>query len=265
MYVDYEHVAVAHSRMTLAEEGADSWAGIIHEDYRHSEAILNHEITRRLLDFTQPVCVIMASVLQFIGSDDQPADLIARYTASLAPGSWFAASHLAVDDADEGAAEIRGMFDSYTRAGNPAWLRDRAEFTSWFDGLELVSPGIVHAVDWRPDEDPDTVEASRAIRPFYWAGAGKCHHQHDPGRGPGHTGQELSESGRLHDRGDVAAGSAGVRVPRTPRVIVDTIDDQRPQPRKQQLQKFFNVTCASYWHHPPHPTGTNMHRHHPIR
>ncbi|GAA4668740.1 MULTISPECIES: SAM-dependent methyltransferase [Amycolatopsis] len=176
VYVDYEPVAVAHSEIILDKQGATKWAGVVRCDLRDPEEIFAHPVTRKLLDFRKPVCLLMVSVLHFVGGGDNVLDLVARYRRQLAPGSWWAASHITTDDApEEGAAQIGALAESYRRTQNPAWLRDRAEFESWFAGFELVPPGIVHLTDWRPDP----VEAvfpklePEQVRPFYWAGVGR--------------------------------------------------------------------------------------------
>jgi hypothetical protein len=176
VYVDYEPVAVAHSELILDKQGATGWAGIVRGDLREPEVVLKSRTTRKLLDFTKPVCVLTVSVLHFVGGADNVPGIIARYRRKLAPGSWWAASHITTDDAPaDGAAQISALADSYRNTQNPAWLRDRAEFSSWFEGFELVEPGIVHLTDWRPDPvaTPFPDLDSRAVRPFYWAGVGR--------------------------------------------------------------------------------------------
>lgn len=172
VYVDYEPVAVTHSHTLLEQDDAGDWAGAVQADYRDPEAVYAHETTRRLLDLTQPVCVTMASVLQFVGGGDRPDAFIGAYLEPLAAGSWLAANQPTVDDAPEtGAAELRTLFDSYGQAGAPAWLRARDEFADWFTGLRLLEPGIVHATDWRPDDQPQVAE--QQARPYYWSAVGE--------------------------------------------------------------------------------------------
>ncbi|GAA4528904.1 SAM-dependent methyltransferase [Amycolatopsis samaneae] len=176
VYVDYEPVAVAHSEHILDQQDAIGWAGIVREDLREPEEIFEHETTLRLLDLSKPVCVLMVSVLHFVGGADDVPGIIARYRGQLAPGSWLAISHITTDDAPaEGAAQISALAESYRNTQNPAWLRGKAEFSSWFDGFDLVDPGVVHLTDWRP-ETPEVlfpVLQRAAVRPFYWAGVGE--------------------------------------------------------------------------------------------
>ncbi|GHF68754.1 hypothetical protein FHX82_003528 [Amycolatopsis bartoniae] len=176
VYVDYEPVAVAHSEIILDRQGITKWAGVVRADLRDPEDIFASPVTRKLIDFSKPVCVLMVSVLHFVGGGDDVPGIVARYRRKLAPGSWWAASHITTDDAPaEGAAQISALAESYRNTQNPAWLRDRAEFESWFDGMDLVPPGIVHLTDWRPDAVETLFPKLKAesVRPFYWAGVGQ--------------------------------------------------------------------------------------------
>ncbi|KAA9149195.1 hypothetical protein FPZ12_043780 [Amycolatopsis acidicola] len=174
VYVDYEHVAVAHSELLLKEHG--DWAGVLRADLREPETVFNSTVVNELLDLSKPVCVLMVSVLHFVGGGDNVPGVLNRYRQRLAPGSWIAISHITTDDAPEdGAAQISALAESYRKTQNPAWLRPRAEFESWFEGMDPVEPGIVHLTDWRPDEEeavfPDLEKDE--VRPFYWAGVGQ--------------------------------------------------------------------------------------------
>lgn len=174
LYVDYERVAVAHCQMILEEQEV-GWADVVQEDLRRPLKILEHDAAQ-VLDFDRPICVIMASVLHFIGGGDGIPELLSRYRTKLPAGSWLAISHITTDDAPPGpAAQITSLAEAYKDTQNPAWLRDRAEFSSWFDGLELVDPGIVHATDWRPEPLPTKEERAdeAKVRPLYWAGVGR--------------------------------------------------------------------------------------------
>lgn len=176
VYVDNEHVAAAHAQITLEQQQVQHWCGVVQEDYRHPEAIRTHPETQRLLDRTQPICVLFASVLHFIGPGDDPAGLLHRYRAGLAPGSWVAVSQPTDEIADPATAEqLRTIFDSYTRVGTPSWLRTHREVASWFDGFTLVEPGLVRAPDWRPDiaDDPAIRNDEDQVRDCYWCAVGK--------------------------------------------------------------------------------------------
>ncbi len=148
VYVDYEPVACSHSAMMLQDHPR---AAVIQADLRQPDTILQHDHTRRLLDFTQPVAVLMIGVLLFIGDDDDPASLIGAYRDHLNEGSYLAISHLTDDEASpELRGQVAALVQAYERANEHVYVRSRQQITSWFDGMELVGPGVVLMPDWGP-------------------------------------------------------------------------------------------------------------------
>ncbi|WP_245633714.1 SAM-dependent methyltransferase [Amycolatopsis jejuensis] len=168
VYVDYEPVAAAHSRLILDREGATGWAGLVQRDIRAPEAIFADEITERLIDWSQPVCLLMITVLHFLGPDDHPGELVATYRDRLAPGSWLAVTHgtCRPDAPPERAAEVRAFVDAYRDTSNPAYLRSADEIRPWFGGWPLLEPGMSALPDWRPDDPVSALDAE--VRPFAW-------------------------------------------------------------------------------------------------
>ncbi|ATY09327.1 hypothetical protein CU254_01660 [Amycolatopsis sp. AA4] len=168
VYVDYEPVAAAHSRVILEGEDATDWAGIVERDIRDPEAIFADEITQELIDWSQPVCLLMITVLHFLGPGDRPDELVAAYRDQLAPGSWLAVTHATCrDDAPPArAAEVRRFVDAYQDTSNPAYLRSADEIRPWFGGWPLLEPGMSALPDWRPDEP--VTEFAAEVRPFAW-------------------------------------------------------------------------------------------------
>ncbi len=146
VYVDAELVAVHASETLLA---GNAGAAILHADIRHVEAVLGARQVRRLLDLSRPLGLIMASVLPHIPDSDDPDRLVADYLSALASGSYLMISHGSIDDFDE--AETDGIYDVYRASTSPITSRSHARIASWFDGLELVEPGVVVVTDWRPD------------------------------------------------------------------------------------------------------------------
>ena len=166
VYVDNEAVAAAHSTLILEREDATDWAGLAQRDIRDPAAVFADEATRRLIDWSEPVCLLMITVLHFIGPDDDPDGLMATYRAKLAPGSWLAVTHgTCTDDAPpERAAEVRRFVDAYRDTSNPAYLRSAEEILPWFGGWPLLEPGLTALPDWRPEQAVSALEA--ATRPF---------------------------------------------------------------------------------------------------
>jgi SAM-dependent methyltransferase len=157
-YVDVDPVAVAHSRQLLAD---NPLAAVVQEDLRRPRAILEHPEVRRLLDFSQPVAVMIVAVLHFVPDSDNPADAIAVLRDHLAPGSYLVLSQ-ASDDGRQ-AAERQDAEEVYRRTDNPLCLRSRAELTAFFDGFTMTKPGVVWVPQWRPESPESAEEAHRAV------------------------------------------------------------------------------------------------------
>ncbi|MFU8872477.1 SAM-dependent methyltransferase [Micromonospora sp. SL4-19] len=159
VYVDVDPVAVAHSLEILA--GNDRTA-VIREDLRRPEAILGHPEVTRLLDFTQPVAVMIVAVLHFIPDADRPEEILRTLRAALAPGSHLVMSQ-ASDDGRTGTGERAEAEQVYRRTDNQLWIRSRAELTALFDGFELAEPGVVWVPQWRPESPEHAENAAQAV------------------------------------------------------------------------------------------------------
>ncbi|WP_158881382.1 SAM-dependent methyltransferase [Amycolatopsis anabasis] len=169
VYVDYEPVAAAHATLILERQNATEWAGLVQADVRDPDAILDHETTRRLIDFDRPVCVLMVAVLHFVGPDEDPGGVVAAYRDAVPPGSRLVLSHMTVGDATgEAAAGVEWFAAQYRHTTNPVWLRDRAEIESWFADWDVTEPGVTHLPDWRPVRELAPEE--EIARPFAWCG-----------------------------------------------------------------------------------------------
>ncbi|MBB4686519.1 SAM-dependent methyltransferase [Amycolatopsis jiangsuensis] len=172
VYVDYEPVAVAHATLILEDEAATDWAGIVQADVRDAKAVLRHPRTLELIDFDQPVCLMMMAVLHFVGPDDGPDELVAAYRDALAPGSWLAISQMTEGEGSGPALEgLRWFVEQYRKTSNPVWLRERDEVVPFFGGWPLLEPGIQHLPDWRPERTLNAVEAEAT--PFAWCGVAR--------------------------------------------------------------------------------------------
>ncbi|MFY1637348.1 SAM-dependent methyltransferase [Solwaraspora sp. WMMB335] len=157
-YVDVDPVAVAHSREILV--GNDRTV-ILHEDLRNPERILHDPQLRKLLDFDQPVAVMIVAVLHFVPDADDPAAILAALRDSLAPGSCLVLSQASDDGRSDD--ERRDADEIYQRTDNPLNIRSRAALTAFFDGFELVEPGVVWVPQWRPESPDDADDAERAV------------------------------------------------------------------------------------------------------
>lgn len=145
LYVDVDPIAVSHSRAIL---GDDPRTAVIEADARDVDAILADPATRGLLDFDQPVAVLVLGVLHFIPDSDDPAGIAARLRDAVVPGSYLAMVNVTFEDQPQEVIEAQKLAG---RTGTPIYLRSRADLEAQFDGTSLVDPGLVHIPLWRPD------------------------------------------------------------------------------------------------------------------
>ena len=157
VYVDYDPVAVAHSNALL--DGVAS-AVAVQADARDPDGILHHPKVRGMLDFTQPMAVLFVALLHVITDEEDPHGIVARFRDAMAPGSYLVVSHFTThEQPPELVAYVRKLFE---RSREPIVHRSREEILRFFDGLELVPPGLVTVTDWRPEraggerEEPPT-------------------------------------------------------------------------------------------------------------
>lgn len=161
VYVDNEPVAVAHTLQLL--ESVPN-ATIVQADIRDVDAVLNAPQTRELLDFGKPVALMMVAVLHYVSPYDDPGGLVARYTSALAPGSLLAISHIADEHAPpQQKAEVATLVAAYAQANEHVYVRSRDEIAAWFEGMELVEPGLTYLPDWRPEHEAEIEDIARPL------------------------------------------------------------------------------------------------------
>lgn len=160
VYVDNDDVAVAHSRLLLADNPD---ATIIQADLREPEKILADPETQLVLDFTQPVAVFLVAVLHFIPDTGQVAGIVATLRDALAPGSYLVICHACRDEQPRLATSFEAVYNSRVTA--QLVMRRREEIASLCDGFALLEPGLVWIPQWRPDYPDDVPEDPSR----YWA------------------------------------------------------------------------------------------------
>jgi len=145
VYVDNDPIVLGHARALLSSspEGATAY---INADLRDTPAIL--ERAAGVLDFGQPVAVMLLGILQGIPDQDDPGAIIGRLMNAVPPGSCLAISQIASDVAADEVAE--GVQRYNAQAAAPVTARTRAKVCRFFAGLELLEPGIVQVHRWRP-------------------------------------------------------------------------------------------------------------------
>jgi SAM-dependent methyltransferase len=150
VYADVDQVAIAHSRAILADSPN---ATIIEADLREPGTILTHDQTRQLLDFKQPVALLLVSVLHYVADADDPWRVVEELRDALAPGSYLVICHGTSDERPEVMQAVGKVFNrSVTTQSH---IRSRAEILRFFGDFELLEPGLVHMPLWRPDSPAD--------------------------------------------------------------------------------------------------------------
>jgi trans-aconitate methyltransferase len=150
VYVDNDPIVLTHARALLASDPAGA-TDYIDADMRDPQQILAQ--AGRLLDFGRPVALMLMAVLQHLDEEDSPYQIVQTLMDALPPGSYLAISHPAKDIDAEAMAK---MADSLNKMmAEKVTFRDRAAVARFFDGLELVEPGLVQASKWRPTSDSE--------------------------------------------------------------------------------------------------------------
>lgn len=156
VYVDHDPVAVAHSEAVL--EG-NHLTAVVAADLRKPGDILNSPRVGQLLDLERPVALLLVAVLHFIEDADDPRAAVAALRDALAPGSMLIVTHASYEGIPVTEERTGGVLDMYRQIKNPLVMRSPAEIAEFFEGFELVDPGLVPMPEWRPEtpvaqEDP---------------------------------------------------------------------------------------------------------------
>jgi SAM-dependent methyltransferase len=163
-YVDNDPVVLAHARALLA---TDDQTVVVTGDLRRPAAIFEAVAGQRLLDLDEPFAVLLSGVVHHLSDDDAPDRVVATVREHLSPGSHLLLSHFLDDDEPRAAALERAFLHGGLGSGR---FRTWADLRGYFDGLELVEPGLVYANDWRPDALTAT---ESPVRTLYAAGIGR--------------------------------------------------------------------------------------------
>jgi S-adenosyl methyltransferase len=134
-YVDNDPMVLAYGKALL---GDDRNATVILADMRDPDAVLGNAELRSVIDFTEPVGLLITAVLHFISDENDPPGLISRYMAALAKGSYLALSHMTADQ--KPTLAVQTLVEVGLRAAGGGYLRSKAEVRELFEGLEIVSP-----------------------------------------------------------------------------------------------------------------------------
>jgi S-adenosyl methyltransferase len=150
VYVDIDPVVVLHAQAILADR--TKGVAAVRGDLRDPAGITASPHVRELIDFGEPVAVLLFAMLHFVPDADDPRALLARFRDVMAPGSALALSHVSDDNVDEEAGQRARAV--YQGASAPITPRSRARIEGFFDGFDLLPPGVAGISYW-PEPDPD--------------------------------------------------------------------------------------------------------------
>jgi S-adenosyl methyltransferase len=162
VYVDVDPVVWSHGQALLAH---GDQVAMVRADLREPATVLRHPDVLALLDLTQPVAVICASVLHFVADEDDPYRIIAEYRDHMASGSYLAISHGAAATAEEDPGNVvEGVTSVYRQASAQLHVRSLAGIQRFFDGFDLIEPGVVWINEWRTGPDFRSAGQRRSLR-----------------------------------------------------------------------------------------------------
>ncbi len=144
VYVDNDPSAYIHGRVLLADDASTT---VVLGDIREPEVLLAVPGITRFLDFSKPIGLILNAVIHHLLDDEDPYGIVGRYKQVLAPGSYMQLTHFS-DSSPEAMANEQVLRQALGRGQT----RGREEIARFFEGLELVEPGLVYLPEWRPDE-----------------------------------------------------------------------------------------------------------------
>ena len=146
-YVDNDPIVLAHARVLMAEKDHGRTV-FIHADARNPAELLVNPTLTEVIDFTQPVAILLIGILHFIPDDQDPRKMIDTLLGAVPAGSYLAISHGTPDYAPEMGDAVQA---AYQASSMPCRVRTAPEVMTLLDGVQLVDPGLVLLAEWRPD------------------------------------------------------------------------------------------------------------------
>jgi hypothetical protein len=163
VYVDNDPIVLAHARALLTS-GPAGVTAYIDADLRDTRKIL--AVASQTLDFSRPVAVVLMAIMHLIGDGDDPYGTVAKLIGAVPPGSYLAMSHIASDIEPEALGKAKERVSRLALVEQT--YRTHAEVMQFFDGLEMVEPGLVRVQEWRPGSE---IEAKSPAA--LWGGVGR--------------------------------------------------------------------------------------------
>ncbi|MCT9082922.1 SAM-dependent methyltransferase [Streptomyces fulvoviolaceus] len=163
VYVDNDPIVLAHANalLTSTPEGRTAY---LDADLYDPEAVLR--AASGTLDFSEPIALMILNTLGHVADHDQARDLVGRLVAGLPSGS-----HLVISDSTATSEGMIAASEAYNASGAvPYYVRSIGEIAGFFDGLDLVDPGVVQVTEWRPDDADGPGAAEVAVDAYCGVG-----------------------------------------------------------------------------------------------
>jgi SAM-dependent methyltransferase len=201
VYVDNDPMVLAHARALKTGDGT----AVIHADLRDPDTILGHPETRRLIDFSQPLAILFVAVLHYV-PDPDAHDAVAAFASAAAPGSHLVLTHVTGGTDPPASAVGRAVF---ARSANPVTPRTEKRVLAFFDGLEILEPGLVPVQQWRPEEHAPT----GPDKTWLIGGIARNRADHVPTQKPPTSRPRSQQPRNSSHLGEASAPAAGDRPP----------------------------------------------------
>ncbi|MBA6435826.1 MULTISPECIES: SAM-dependent methyltransferase [Streptomyces] len=168
VYTDYDPIVLAYAQALLVgtPEGRTAY---VQSDVRDPQRIMSAPELHETLDLDQPVAISVNALFHFIPDEDKPYEIIRELMAPLVPGSYLMLTHSTHDFSEE---TWRNVIRVYKESGISFTTRSQSEVGAFFDGLELIDPGVSEPHHWNPDPE-DRPESIRSADINMWAGVAR--------------------------------------------------------------------------------------------
>ncbi|WP_157556432.1 SAM-dependent methyltransferase [Herbidospora yilanensis] len=147
VYVDNDPIVLAHGRALLAKNRNTA---VVRADLHDPKGIIDHPEVRALIDFSQPVAIMLLAIVHFVPDDDEASRIVRELRVPMVPGSYLVMSHGHMGEVDDDLQEVVYKTYRQTTSGNIT-ARTSSQVAAYFEGMELLEPGIVQVGVWRPE------------------------------------------------------------------------------------------------------------------
>ncbi|MFE3203004.1 SAM-dependent methyltransferase [Embleya sp. NPDC059237] len=159
VYVDHDPIVLAHGRAILADHPRTA---VVRADFRSPEDVVSAPEFTKLIDLSKPVAWLMLSVVHHLGDEEHPDSLVEKYKSLMTPGSYLFLSHFLRRPGDARIDRLEAVMQESLGSGR---FRTQQEIERYFDGMEMVHPGVVSTALWRPTSPiaPQDLETSHIL------------------------------------------------------------------------------------------------------